>query len=144
MPEAANALHSDEISTTQARVAKSVIGRDTGTEKWSGFRGCQLIRNGSEGAGFGDHYFRISSIRGYSRHHRVLTIHTVSATARFTDAVFAGNEADTNPLTGFPFGRSAAEGIDAANHFMSGNTRQSEAGVNALDRGRIGVTDSAC
>jgi hypothetical protein len=32
MPEAANALHGDQISTAQAGVAKSVVGRDTRAE----------------------------------------------------------------------------------------------------------------
>ncbi len=91
MPKAANALHSDQVSTAQAGVAKSVVGRDTRAEKRSGFRGCELIRNRSDGACFSDHHFRISSIRGYSRYHGVLTIHNVSESARFAHPVFAGN-----------------------------------------------------
>ncbi len=108
MPKATNALHSDQISTAQAGVAKSVVGRDTRAEERSGFCGPELIRNGSDAARFSDHHFRISSVHGYSRNHRVLTIHDVSASARFAHSIFSGNEADTNPLTDFPSGHSAA------------------------------------
>jgi len=142
--KAANALHSHQVSTTQAGVAESVVGRDPSAEKGSGFRGCELIRNRSEGACFSDHQFRISSIRGYSRYHGVLTIHGVSPPARFAHSIFSGNEADTDALTDFPFGYSGSQRLNAANHFMSRNTRKSQTRVDAHDRGRIRVTDSAC
>jgi hypothetical protein len=143
MPKAANSLHCDQISTAQAGVAKSVVGRDPRAEKRSGFRRREFIRNRSDGACFRDHHFRISSIRGYSRYHGVLTIHTVSAPARFAHTVFAGNEADTNPLTNLPFGYSVTQGFDAANHFVSRNPRQSQTGVDSHHGGGIGVADSA-
>jgi hypothetical protein len=47
-------------------------------------------------------------------------------------------------LTDFPFGYSAAQGFNAANHFMARNTRQTQTGVDSDHRGRIGVTDSTC
>src|SRR4029077_16819100 len=112
------ALHGDQISTAQTRVAKSVVGRNARAEERGGFYGCELIRNRSDCARFRDHHFRISSIRGYSRYHRVLTIHDVSASARFAHPVFPTNQANTNPLTEFPSGHSAAQGYNAANHFM--------------------------
>ena len=76
--------------------------------------------------------------------HRVLTIHNVSASARLAHSVFAAEEADTNPLTDFPSGHSAAQGFNAAHDFMPRNARQIQTRVDARDRGRIGVTDSAC
>jgi len=132
MPKAANALHSDEISGAQAGIAKRVVGRNACAKERSGFRGCELIRNRRDGACFSDHHFGISPICGYSRHDRVLTIDNVSAPARFTHAVFSGNETDADPLTDFPSGYSAAQGINAANDFMSRNARQSQARVDAL------------
>jgi hypothetical protein len=66
------------------------------------------------------------------------------ASAIITSAPFSGNQADSDPLTDFPFGHSAAQGFNAADDFMSRNTRQSQAGVSASDHGRIGVTDSTC
>src|SRR6202030_919880 len=113
---------------------KSVVRRDAGAEKRSGFCGGEFIRNRSESACFSDHHFRISSIRGYSRYHRVLTIHTVSAPARFAHSVFSGNEADTNPLTDFPSRYPATDSFNAPNHFMSGNAWQSQTRVDAGDR----------
>src|SRR5437879_8288595 len=74
MPKATYALHRDEISTAQAGIAESVIGRNARAKERSGFRGCELIRNGRDGACFSDHHFSISSIHGYPRCHRVLTI----------------------------------------------------------------------
>ena len=59
-------------------------------------------------ARFSDHHFRISSIHGDSRYHRVLTIHDVSASAWFAHAVFAAEEADTDPLTDVPSGHATA------------------------------------
>src|SRR6266850_8370683 len=74
----------------------------------------------------------------------VLTIHNVSASARFAHPVFASDQADTDPLTDFPFGHSVAQGFDAANDFMPRNARQFQTRIDAGDRGRIGVTDSTC
>src|SRR5882724_7853185 len=37
MPKAANALHSDQVATTQAGVAKSVVSRDTRAQERRGF-----------------------------------------------------------------------------------------------------------
>jgi hypothetical protein len=144
MPKSADTLYSDEISAAQAGVSKRVVGRDARAEQRGGFCRTQLVGNGSEGACFGNHHFRISTIRGYSGYHRVLTIDDVSSPARFADAVFAGNEADTDSLADFPSGNSAAQGVNAANDFMSGNARQFQTRVDAGDRGGIGVTDPAC
>jgi hypothetical protein len=124
MPKAANALHSDQISTTQAGVAKSVVGRDPRAEERGCFRRPEIIRNRRDAARFSDHRFRISSIHGDSRHHGILTIHNVSASAWLAHSVFAAEKPDTDPLTDFPSGHSAAQGFDAANHFMTWNARQ--------------------
>src|SRR6266436_6163798 len=144
MPKAANALHSHQISAAQAGVAKSVVGRDTRAEERRGLCGSELVRNGSDAACFSDHHFRISSVDGDSRRHGVLTIHKVLASARFAHPIFATHQADTDPLTDFPSGHSAAQGFNAANYFMPGNARQLQTWEGAGDRGRIGVTDSAC
>src|SRR4029077_13299194 len=144
MPKATNALHSDQISVAQAGIAKSVVGRNARAEERGGFCGCELIGNGGDAACFSDHHFRISSIRGYSQYHGVLTIHHVSTSTRFAHPVFAADQADTNPLTDFPLGHSAAQGFNAANDFMPRNARQSQTRVGARDRGHIGVKDSAC
>jgi hypothetical protein len=144
MPKATNALHSDQVSAAQASVAKSVVGCDTGAEERGGLYGTELVRNGSDAVRFSNHHFRISTIRGYSRYGRVLTLHHVSASARFAHRVFTAEEADTDTLTDFPFGHSAAQCLNAANYFMPRNARQSQARVATRDRGCIGVTDSAC
>ena len=54
MPKATNALQSDQISSAQASVAKSVVGRDTRAEGRSGFCGPALIRNGSDATRFSE------------------------------------------------------------------------------------------
>jgi hypothetical protein len=71
-------------------------------------------------------------------------MHHVSASARFAHPVCAAEEADTDPLTDFPFGHPVAQGVNAANYFMPRNARQIQTRVDAGDRGRIGVTDSTC
>jgi len=73
---------------------------------------------------------RADGIRGYSRYDGVLTLHHVSASARFAHPVFTAEEADTNPLTDFPFGHSAAQCLNAANYFMP----RERAAVSNLDR----------
>jgi hypothetical protein len=124
MPKAANSLYSDQISTTQAGVAKSVVGRDPRAEERSRFSRPQVLRNRRDAARFSDHRFRISSIHGDSRHHGILTIHNVSASAWLAHSVFAAKEPDTDPLTDFPSGHSTAYSFNAANHFMTWNARQ--------------------
>jgi len=81
---------------------------------------------------------------GYSGYHRILTIHDISTSARFAHAVLAAEEADTDPLTDFPFGHSAAQGFNPANYFMPRNAWKNQTRVRAHNRGRIAVTDSAC
>src|SRR5258706_4989081 len=142
MPEAADALHGDQISAAQAGVAKGVVGRDARAEERGGFHGPELVGNGSDGARFGDHHLGISSIHGDSRYHGVLTVHDVSAPARLTDSVFAAEEADADPLADFPSRHSAAQGFNAAGYFMPGHAREIQTRVGAGDRSRIGVTDS--
>jgi hypothetical protein len=144
MPKATNALHSDQISSAQAGVAKGVVGRDPRAEERGGFCRAELIRNESDAARFSDHRFRISSIHRYSRYNGVLTIHNVSASAWLAHPVFAAEEADTHALTDFPSGDSAAQGFNAANYFVTRNTGQVQTRVGAGDRGGIGVTDSTC
>jgi hypothetical protein len=144
MPKTTNALHGDQISAAQAGVAKSVVGRDTRAEERGSLHGSELVRNGSDAACFSDHHFRVSSIDVYSRYHRVLAIHDVSASARFAHSVFSGNQANTNPLTDFPPGHTCTQRFNATHHFMPRNARQSQTRVGARDRGGIGVTDSAC
>jgi hypothetical protein len=92
---------------------------------------------------FSNHHFRISTIHSYSGFDGVLTLHHVSAPARFAHPVFTAEKADTDPLTDFPFRHSAAQGRNAANYFMPWNPWQLQSRVYARDRGRIGVTDSA-
>jgi hypothetical protein len=123
MAKSTYALHGDQVPAAQAGIAESVVGCDSCAQERSGFCGRELIRNRSEGACFSDHHLRVSTIGGDSRYHRGLTIHNVSASARFAHPVFSGNEADTNPLTDFPSGYSATDGINAANHFMARNAR---------------------
>src|SRR5438128_4579537 len=124
MPKTTDTLHSDQISAEQASIAKSVVGCDPRAEERCSVYRSELVRDGSDAARFSDHHFRISSIHGYSRYHGVLTIHHVSASARFAHPVFAAEEADTDPLTDFPFGHSVAQGVNAANDFMARNARQ--------------------
>jgi hypothetical protein len=108
MPKAPNTLHSDQISAAQAGVAKSVVGCDTRAEERGGLCRRELVRNGSDAARFRDHRFRVPSVDGYSRYHGVLTIDNIPPSARFAHTVFAAEEADTDPLTDFPFRHSAA------------------------------------
>jgi hypothetical protein len=124
MPKTTNTLHSDQISTTQAGVAKSVVGRDPRAEERGGFRRPEIIGDRRDAARFSDHRFRISSIHGDSRHHGILTIHNVAASAWLAHSVFPAEEPHTDPLADFPSGHSAAQGFNAANHFMTWNARQ--------------------
>jgi hypothetical protein len=124
MPEATNALNRDQVSAAQAGVTKSVVGRDTRAKERGSFCRPELIRNRSDAARFSDHHFRISSVHGYSGDHGVLTIHNISASARFAHTIFATEETDTDPFTDLPSGYSAAQGFNAANDFMPGNPRQ--------------------
>jgi hypothetical protein len=124
MPKATNTLHSDQISSTQAGVAKSVVSRNARAEERGCFRGPEVVRDRRDAARFSNHHFRISSIRGNSRHHGIETIHNISASAWLAHSVFAAKEPNTDPLADFPFGHSAAQGFNAANHFMTWNARQ--------------------
>jgi hypothetical protein len=43
MPKAANALHGDQISAAQARVAKGIVGGDPRAEQRSGICRAELV-----------------------------------------------------------------------------------------------------
>src|SRR5215469_15583834 len=143
MPKAANTLHSDQVPSAQAGIAKSVVGRDTRAEERGSFCGTQLVRNGSDASGFSNHHFRISSVCGHSRYHWVLTIDRVSASARFAHSIFASDQADTYSLPDFPSGHARTQPFNSTNHFMPRNAWQNQARIETGDRVRIGVTDSA-
>jgi hypothetical protein len=98
MTKAANALNSEQVSGSQARVSKRVVGCNSRAEERRGFCGVEFVRNGSDAARFGEHHFGVPSIHGYSCEHGVLAIHRVSAPTRFANAIFAGDEADTDTL----------------------------------------------
>jgi hypothetical protein len=123
MPKATNALNGDQIPASQASIAKGIVGRNARAQQRGGLRGTELIGNGSEAARFSDHHFRISTVHGYLRYHWVLTIHAVSTSARLAGAVLSGDQADANALTDLPSRHAAAQGVDAANDFMTGNAR---------------------
>src|SRR5258708_8354118 len=129
-------------STARGGVAKSVVGGNTCAEQRGGIFGAELVRNGSNATSFSEHHLRVSSIDIHTQHHGVLTIHHVPASAWFACPVFAGNQADTDPLTDFPFGHSVAQRLNATNYFMSRNPWQVQTGVGAGYRGLIGMTDS--
>src|SRR5260370_7950161 len=124
MSKSANALHRDQISAAQAGVAKGVVGRDTGAEERGGFCRTELVRNGSDAACFSDHHFRVSTIHSHSQYHGVLTIHDVPASARFAHPVFAADQADTDPLTDFPFVHSIPQPFDPPTDFIAPNPGQ--------------------
>jgi hypothetical protein len=139
--KATNALHSDQISAAQAGVAKSVVGCDPRTEEG------RLLPTRAHPEGNLCRALPRSVLPhilhyGDSRYHRVTTIHHVSASAWPAHSVFAAEEPDTNSLTDFPSGRSAAQAFNAANNFMLRNARQLQIWVRACDRGCIGVTNS--
>src|SRR5262245_37503295 len=96
--KAANALHSDQISAAQTSITKSVVGCNPGTQERSRLRGSQFVRNRSNTARFSDHHLRISAISRDSQYHRMLTIHRVSASARFAYPVFARDQTNTDTL----------------------------------------------
>jgi hypothetical protein len=91
MAKATYALNGDQISAAQARIAKSVVSGDARAEKRSGFCRCELVRNRRDAACLGNHHFCIPSIHSYSRYHRILTIHDVSAPAGFAHPIFSGD-----------------------------------------------------
>ena len=144
MPQTTNALHTHQISTAKAGVAKGVVCCDARAKQGGGIHGIEFIGNRRDGARFRDHHLRVSSVDSHTGYHRVLTVHAVSASAWFACAVFAGDQTDTDALAGLPLGNFAAHGLDAAYYLVAGNTRQSQTGIGAVHGGRIGMTDSAC
>ena len=144
MPEAANALHCDEISTAKAGIAKCVVGRDARAKERGCLNGAELVWNRHDAARFSDHHLGIASIDVGPRYHRVLTVHNVPASAGFAHAVFAPEEADTDAFADLPLGDAATDGVDAAHNFMARHPRQLQSWIGAADCSGIGVTDAAC
>jgi hypothetical protein len=52
-------------------------------------------------------------------------------------------EADTNSLADFPAGNPLAQGVDSSHNFMTGDTWESDAGQDVIDRSRIRMANAA-
>src|SRR5712672_354253 len=143
MSQATDALDGDEISATEAGVAQGVVGGDAGAEERGGFGGGEVVGDGGDAAGFGDHNFGIAAVDGDAGDYGVEAIDDVTAAAGLAGAVFAAEEADAYSLTNFPFRDAGAEGFDAADYFVAGNAREFETGIGAGYGGGVGVADAA-
>jgi len=75
------------------------------------------------------------------RRDRVLTVDDVSPSAGFTRTVFAAKEANADALTGFPFGHSAPQCVNAATIHGQERGAASNPG-RCRDGGRIGYDKS--
>src|SRR5712671_6675150 len=104
MSQATDALDSDEISAAKAGVAQGVVSSDAGAEERGGFGGAEVIGDGRDAAGFGDHNFGVAAVDGDAGDYGVEAIDDVAAAAGFAGAVLAAEEADAYALTNFPFG----------------------------------------
>src|SRR6267154_2388122 len=120
MSQATDALDGDEISATEAGVAQGVVGGDAGAEERGGFGGGEVVGDGGDAAGFGDHNFGIAAVDGDAGDYGVEAIDDVTAAAGLAGAVFAAEEADAYSLTNFPFRDARAERFDAADYFVAG------------------------
>jgi len=144
MPEPTNALHRDQIPAAQAGIPQRVEGRDARAQERRRLDRREVVRNSRESPRFGDHHLGIAAVRSDAGYHRVSAIHHVSTPARFADAVFPAEVTNSDPLTESPPRHAAAHSINAADDFVSWYPRQRQPRICAGDRGRIGVTDSAC
>jgi hypothetical protein len=52
-------------------------------------------------------------------------------------------KADTNSLADFPAGNPWPRGVDSSHNFMTGDTWESDAGQDAIDRSRIRMANAA-
>src|SRR6267378_1581264 len=143
MSQATDALDGDEISATEAGIAEGVVGSDAGAEKRGGFGGAEVVGDGRDAAGFGDHNFGVAAVDGDAGDYGVEAIDDVAATAGLAGAVFAAEKADAYALTNFPFGDAGAEGFDAADYFVARDARELQAGVGAGYCGGVSVADAA-
>ena len=143
MPEAANALHCDQIPTAKAGIAKCVVRRDARAKQRSCLNRGELVWNRRDAARFGDHHLGIAPIDAEPRYHRVLTVHNVPASTGFAHAVFTAEEAHTDSFADFPLGDAATDGVDAAHNLMARHARQRQPRIRAADCSGIGVTDAA-
>src|SRR5713226_4046166 len=75
----ADPLNANQIARAQASVAQSVVRRYTSTEERGGFRGRELIRNGSERSCFGNHHLGITAVGSDSRNDGVQAVRKISA-----------------------------------------------------------------
>jgi hypothetical protein len=144
MAQTTETLYRDKITGAQSGIAKRVVCRYAGAQKWSRFRGCKFIGNRGERAGLGNHDLRVPAIGRDTGNDRMQAVHKIAALARFTFTILAAEESYSDALPNFPIGNAWANHFDAAYHLMSRHSRQSQARKRSFDRCRIGMTDSAC
>src|SRR5260370_34518822 len=106
MPEAADALHGDEVRRHCAAVAQTFKGSNSRAKERAGFHGVKTLGHCGKRFHGSDHVFLIAAIEADSANFQVAAMGEISAAAREASAVLAAVPADADALAFFPTGNA--------------------------------------
>jgi hypothetical protein len=71
-------------------------------------------------------------------------VHEITALARLTLAVLTAEESNSDALPNFPIGNVRANGVNAADDFVSRHAWKSQTRILSFDRCGVGMAYTAC
>src|SRR2546428_8656640 len=136
MPQSANTVDRDDLSSARAGVAQRVVHRDACAHERPCFLRGQFIRNRSQRGHRRNHVLGVSAIEIDARDFSINTHCEVTAPALFTHEAMSTVPANANTLPFLPCRNVVAHCIDPSCDFMTWHTRILESGPETLfDKG---------
>src|ERR1017187_7258415 len=121
MSETPNSLNGYQITGARSRVAECIEDGDAGTEQRRGVGGGKVIGDCSYGLGGGEHVFLVAAVVTDARNLFVLAVDEIAAAAGIAGEIMTAVPSYSDALAGLPVRNVAADSVDAAGDFMSGN-----------------------
>jgi hypothetical protein len=124
-------------------VAECIENRDAGTEQRRGFGGWQLVWDGGDRLGGCEHVFLVAAVVTDARNLFVLAVDEIAAAAGIAGEIVTTVPSYSDALAGLPVRNVAADSVDAAGDFMSGNAWILDSGPIAFLYQLVTVADAA-
>src|SRR2546428_1733968 len=142
VPQAADALHGNEVRWHSPAVAEGIEGGDSGAHQRTCLCGIQALRHGCERFDRGEHVFLIAAVIADAGNFQVEAIRKISAAASNASAVLAPVPADADALAFFPAGNAGADVVNHACDFVSGGAGILNAGPVTFFYEAVAVADA--
>src|SRR5712692_4763967 len=142
VPQAADALHGNEVRWHSPAVAEGIEGGDSRAHQRTCLCGIQALRHGCERFDRGEHVFLIAAVIADAGNFQVEAIRKISAAASNASAVLPAVPANADALAFFPARDASAHVINHSGDFVSGRTRILNAREESFFCDEVAVADA--